>query len=902
MYMTELETKLTNIQNKLSALYTESEFRSEGKLYDIERRTTRFYRGVLNAVLMLKLILTDARNEHESFLDLVDRPGCTAVVVTPCVTAKKYKHTLDQFMRHELKDAFKRLIFLSTETENDGLMDQYVGDGRKTTVEFWDRRKLLRQAELISDESRRWLSVHVDDWLQHDEPFFRLSGLPSACDSFIPGSRDKELEELTALLELGNPVFVTGMGGIGKTQTVIQLALRAAPRRGSYLIRYEPPKNSEKDLLRNTILNAKFWGYRFDGQDNAAQDKEYRERMEILRTQYDGAMLVLDNLDCPQKSLSEICSSPTFEELRSMNLQLIITTRSPADNFRKDDFHSVPITQLRREDLLALMKAGIGEEAYSDEELYKLIDFVDGHTLTVYLMARTLSEGWWMDIYPQALLTAMEKCSLSQTEFPEIATDQNQSYEYRQLYSHLQALFDMSGLTEIDRAVMRFATLIPADGMSEHVFQRCLSAEQISSLKELINRGMIQREYRIDRQTAPQMLTLHPVIRTVCFEELKPTGENCNRFLQRMRRYFDPNKSIPKEDIEQIAKCFSYVSDLEDHDGRWAGLAALYWDKHGDGKETLKYNQRALDRSRSQQDIATAYNQLANTYYKLRNTDEAMKYQRKALEYREMISADELQMAHTYNDLGNIYGSQRGYKEALMYHQKALRIAQRYALRNKETVDLAKYYTNVGLSSYKLMDYGQALNNLLRALEIFKSLLPDNHPDIAQAYSSVSMVYDRTGKHEQALEYQWEALRIFEQALPDDHPELARAYNNIGNTLRNLKDYKKALAYQERALEIRKKILAPDSQILAVSYNNIGATYSALRDHNKALENLEKEAQIRERILPKNYLRLVDCYKNMAISYGALNNAEMDQKCREQAVRIMERYSEGDWNQVHETE
>lgn len=898
MYMTELETKLTSIQKKLSALYTESEFRSEGKLYDIERRTTRFYRGVLNAILMLNLILTDARDDHYSFLDLVDRSGRTAVVVTPCVTTKKYKHTLDQFMMHELKGVFNRLIFLATETENDGLTDQYVGDDGKTTVEVWDRRRLLRQTELISDQSRRWLSIYADDWFQNDEPVFRLAGLPGACDHFVPGSRDEELEELTALLERGKPVFVTGMGGIGKTQTVIQLALRAAPRRGSYLIRYEPPKDSEEDLLRNTILKAKFWGYLFEGQDNAAQDKEYRERMDILREQYEGAMLVLDNLDYPQKSLSEICSSPTFEELQHMNLQLVITTRSPADDFRH-----VSIGRLKRkEDLLTLMKSEIGEEEYSDEELYTLIDFVDGHTLTVYLMAKTLSEGWWMDITPETLLTAMKEQSLGQTEFPEVATDQNQSYEYRQLYSHLHALFDMSGLTEIDRAVMRFATLIPGDGMNERVFQRCLSAEQISSLNELINRGMIQRESWIDKQTAPQRLTLHPVIRTVCFEELKPTGESCNRFLQRMRRYFDPNRSIPKEDVEQIAKCFSYVSDLEDPDGRWAGLAALYWDKHGDGKETLKYNQRALNRSQSQQDIATAYNQLANTYYKLRNADEAMKYQRKALEYREMISADELQMAHTYNDLGNIYGSQRRYKEALMYHRRALRIAQRYALRNKETVDLAKYYTNVGLSSYKLMDYDQALNNLLRALEIFKSLLSDNHPDIAQAYSSVSMVYDRMGMHEQALQYQWEALRIFEQALPDDHPELARAYNNIGNTLRNLKDYKKALAYQERALEIRKKILAPDSQILAVSYNNIGATYSALRDHNKALENLEKEAQIRERILPKNYLRLVDCYKNMAISYSALNNAEMDQKCREQAVRIMERYSEGDWDQVHETE
>ena len=462
--MTELEAKIISIQKRLSGFYSEASFRGEDRLFDIEHKTDRFYCGLLNAILELMLILVDARDNRYSCLSLVDQRNRTAVVVTPCATPKKRRHTLEQFVGGKLHQEFDRLIFLSTEAEQTEGASCTIGDRDITIVEFWNRRKLMEQMASSSQQSLTWLNNYVNDWVLDDKPDYRLAGLPGACDVFLAGSRDEELAKLQECLKAKNPIFVTGIGGIGKTQTVIQLALRAAPRRGAYLIRYVAPPESEEDLLRETILKAKFFGYKFTGTDNAAKDYEYRERMEILQTQYAGAMLVLDNLDCPQKRLDEICEGETFQRLVSMDLKLVVTTRSPAT-----DRCNVPIGALKREDLLRMMKLIIQSDEYPDDELMELIDYVDGHTLTVYLMAKSLREGWWMGVSSKTLLSAIQNRSLSKEILPEISTDQNQSYDYAKIYDHLHVLVGTSGLTDTDCMVMRYAMMIPKDGMQEQV-------------------------------------------------------------------------------------------------------------------------------------------------------------------------------------------------------------------------------------------------------------------------------------------------------------------------------------------------------------------------------------------------------------------------------------------------
>lgn len=906
MEMSELKSKLDRMKRVMSQYYTDPEFHGEKMLFDVESKTTCFYRGLLNVILGLELLRVDLRDERYSVLDLIDLAGETAVVITPSATPNKRKHTLRRLEEHMLRkleeedteQPIKRLIFLSTHEERQ-IMKQYYDDTVQASVELWGIDFLTERAEAVSEDKQRVLMGYLDDWIENDCPLYALKSLPPPCDHFIPRSRDKELGKLIRLLKQRQPVFVTGDGGIGKTQTVIQLALRAAPRRGAYMIRFAEPEKDEGDLLRNTIMNANFLGYRFEGEDDAEKNREYEDRMEMLEKQYAGAMLVLDNLDFKRKGLDEICCGSTFDRLKNMGLQLVITSRSKAHN----EF-GVPIEALKREDCLKLMLRVIGDEEceeYSHEELYELIDYVEGHTLTVFLIGKMLAGGWFSGETPKSILDTLKAGRIEDMDsFPEVVTDKDQTYESATIYSHLRSLFGISGLSGNESSVMRFMALLPEGGFNERLFLCGLNQSQCWSLKMLTEQGLIQK--------TPPLLKLHPMIRMICKNELKPTGGNCRKFLQMIRASNDPATIIAKEEVEQLAKLFSDVSDQEDPDGRWARVAALYWTTNGNNEKALKYNQRALDRSGSimdQQDIVTALNQMGNAYYNSGNADKAMEYQQKALAYQEKIPADELRMAYTYNDLGNIYGSQRAYEEALNYHLRALEIAKnalrkspKEAVRDKITLDLAKYYTNVGLSYYALGRTELALENLQEALDTFEEDLLDKHPDVARTYNGIGMVYDSLGDHEQALTYRRRALHIVEKALPADHPELARVYSNIGNTFFKLKIYDQALKYQFRGLDIREKTMPSDNPDLALSYANISATYRAQQDHVNALEFQKKALEIRKRILPKDHILLGRCYKNMSISCEALGMQKEALSYLEQAVEIMQSYPEGDEGQI----
>lgn len=903
--MDELKTKLENMRDRLARYYSDPEFRSAEKLYDIEGKTTRFYCGLLNVILGTRLIATDPLGDWYSYLDLIDWDGKTAAVVTPCARQEKLDKILaklNKLKEEEQEEQVEHLVFLSTEMDP---RIESVQPAEVLNVEIWSFDYLVQRAEAVPEEGRKYLWEYLDDWLQNNPPTYLLEALPAPCDHFVPGSRDPELAKLMEKLEKGKQVFVTGVGGIGKTQTVIQFALRAAPRRGAYLVRFKEPDDAAADPLRATILNANFLGYRFTGEDNEAKDLEYEARMKILRDQYAGAMLVLDNLDWEPHTLDEICCGTTYEELTAMDLQLVITSRSTAEKYP-----NVPIKGLNEKDCLTLLELTMGEEEYAEykeEKLLDLIHKVANHTLTIYLIGNLLSNGWWTGVTPETLMNKLdEQGLLALDELPMVVTDKDQTYAERTIYGHIRVLFNISGMTPADCAVMRTMALIPGGSISERLFVRGLSEnKENTALESLIDRGWIQREkYIANQDEESTRLKLLPMIRKLCIDELKPTGDSCRKFLQRLRANNDPDILMDREDIEQLAKVFSEASDREDPDGRWARVAARYWTEHGDDKKANKYLQRAVDRSGSITDpehVLVAYQQLANGEYNKRDPEKAMETMRIALEYQDRSSVDELRQAYTYTTLGNLYGSQGGYQEqALRCHELALDFAKKAlqnqsgkAIEDKINADLARAYTNVGLSLYALNDdtrLGEALENLKKARNILRKHLPKQHPNLAQIHNHIGMVYDKQGKHNRALLHRNAALAICEEKLPEDHPELARAYISMGNNLYNLQDYSEALSYQLRGLAIREQAMQEDQLGLAAAYVNISATYRAIGDHQSALEYQLKACTIREAHLPVDDVKIGYCYRDMAISYRKLGQKKREKECLEKAYEILDLY------------
>jgi len=285
------------------------------------------------------------------------------------------------------------------------------------------------------------------------------------------------------------------------------LAKVLAPPRGAYLVHFQ-------GSMKETILKMSFSGYQFDpgkykGMSlGELEEAEKNERMIILREHYRDTVLIIDNFDSDDKTLDDLRREPVFKEFLGLNLKRIFTTRYPV---KRQEWE---IKRLPDSTLLEIMRHYCTHaKKLSDNELVNLIEAVDGHTLTLTLIAKTMEESWGR-ITPKRILRALKWSSLSQADFPDVSSDQNRSYQQKQIYSHLKALFNLSGMKATEETVLSAASLLPQSGMNALVFEKSLEKKkEREALHMLVKRGWLT----ISEESKIQM---HPIVRSVCKTEL----------------------------------------------------------------------------------------------------------------------------------------------------------------------------------------------------------------------------------------------------------------------------------------------------------------------------------------------------------------------------------------------
>lgn len=345
--------------------------------------------------------------------------------------------------------------------------------------------------------------------LQTEPPRFLLSPNLSAPDYPVYHSRDRELATVIESINAGEDVFLHGVGGIGKTEVAIELAKRISPPKGAYLIRYQ-------NSMRETILSLDFSGYSpklntAEPAGRETEETEYQERMQILKEQYQDALIIIDNFDVPGKSLNDLRQEPAYREFIEISgINKIFTTRYPFE--RKEwEIRRLPDSALKE-----IMRHYCKDESITDFQLQELIDAVDGHTLMCILIAKTMEESW-RRLTPRRILKAIKRNSLDQSDFPEIVNDQNRKYQQARIYTHLKTLFNLTNASEKEKMVLSRLSMLPIDGIDALVFEKSLKKRERQSLHNLVKQGWVTR-------TNESKLVLHPVIREVCKTELDPVG------------------------------------------------------------------------------------------------------------------------------------------------------------------------------------------------------------------------------------------------------------------------------------------------------------------------------------------------------------------------------------------
>lgn len=682
-------------------------------------------------------------------------------------------------------------------------------------------------------------------------PAYTMSRRLSAPEHFVPGSRDRELALLAEAMSRGETVYIWGMGGIGKTELAMELARRIEPARGSYLIRFQ-------GSTRETILGLDFSGYvppersRMGGNAEAA---DLAARMEILRKHYSGALFVLDNFDCPGKTVEELRKEPEFQALQDMGIRLVVTTRS-----RISWQPQFELRELEPDSQLALVRHYYRDSTVSDALLRELIDEVGGHTLTLSLAARTLALGR-EGVTVRSMLEAIRENRLSRAQLPAVATDQNRTYAEGRIFQHLQAVFDLSGMTGAERSVMDLCAFLPQEGMALQGIHLALDEEGREARETLVRQGWL-------RQSDEFRLQIHPMIRELVREQIGRSHTGCDPLLQRLRENLEAasgemcimyggvpkwvSGSLSMSVQRQVAAMACEAADfLEDPTGQRAWFAAWSLAQVHRFTGAKQYARTALERGgdlKAPLDLARHWRSAARCYYII-DWPLCLQYVQ-----QECIQWDAI-LAAPGTDRRRFLPS---YAEALFRGCQVCCLDFHYAVSRSQGREEAA------------LEYGR------KALEAAGS---GEEPDlllISQIHYLLSVVYGRmvllgrdvldglfvgVGRHRKYRRMRAEltrlrmeqlelAFRANEQAGAVDDGWTALLYEARGNSRgrEGREDYRKALA-------LRQRMKASDPKTQAMLWDNIANLHEKLGERKKAVRIKMEKVRAGE---DRWYMRLLE--------------------------------------------
>lgn len=202
-------------------------------------------------------------------------------------------------------------------------------------------------------------------------------------------------------------------------------------------------------------------------------------------------------------------------------------------------------------------------------------------------------------------------------------------------------------------------------------------------------------------------------------------------------------------------------------------------------------------------------------------------------------------VATSLNNLANIHYDRGRYGEAQNLHERALAI--RKQAHGPDHPHVAMSLNNLANVHYDRGRYADAQALYERALAIRERLMPSDHPDVAMSLSNLASVHFDQGRYDEAQSLYERALKITERVLGADHPFVARVLNNLGNIDWHQERYAQAEALYERALAIAERALGPDHPDVAYSLDGLGNVYFNQGRYVEARAMYERALSIRER-------------------------------------------------------
>jgi tetratricopeptide (TPR) repeat protein/DNA-binding CsgD family transcriptional regulator len=712
---------------------------------------------------------------------------------------------------------------------------------------------------------------------------------------FFTGRGDL-LTSLRERLLAGRMVALTGLGGIGKTQAVVEYAYRY---QASYQAIFWTRAATRSTLIEDYVTIAELL------QLPEQQSKDQKVVVNAVKqwlTRHQDWLLILDNVE-------DLSLIPDFLPAGS-NGYILLTTRiqatgrvAPGVVIEKMDTDEASLLLLRRAKMLDPEASLTSVAPAVRIQARAIVQVMDGLPLALdqagaYIEETGCSLSEYLELYQQYQADLLARRSSTSPDYPyTVASTWSLAFERVEQANpaaadllRLCAFLDPDVIPEafITEGASHLSATLAAVVNHPFRFNEAIQALRSFSLmkrdpeaKTLNVHRLVQAVLRDGMSVETKRLWAERAVRVVNTAFPEVTFANWPRCQQCL-----PHTQCCVDLIEQHHFTFPEAARLLNQAGWYLHERGLY----GLAEPLLDRSLAIREQTRNPEhllDTATTLFNLSSLYRSQSKYKQAEPLLQRALTIREQILGPEHPgTVDILNDIGALYLQLGKYEQGELHLTRALTIFEQAS--EPEQLCFADTLNNLAVLYQHRGQYVQAEPLLKRALTIYEQVLGPEHPYPLTTLDNLAYLYYLQGKYTQAEPLYQQALRLRESTLGTEHPLFAFALNDLANLYRDRGQYEQAEPLYLRALTIYEQACGPQHPDTATTLDYLAQLYHLQSLYERAELLYQRALTIFEQALGHEHPKTATVLNHLARLYEDRGQYEQAAPLLQRALSICE--------------
>lgn len=858
-------------------------------------------------------------------IDIVDFSNKVALQITSENSAGKILETVQKIMEYKIyKEINTFYIYIldrkKTYQNLQNRIDKITGDQFKfDAVNIYDSASIYVYLNNLGDINKiEAIRQYLEEWFGRNDQSFSdypeyLTDIP---DGIVPSftGRTEIIREIIGLLESGTSVFLSSVGGLGKTEVARSIMKKYADmpitESGIHYLGWVRYDNND---LRTCIKSA----LRLKG----TADEAWNDFCNMAQQDREKMFVVIDNIESADRD-------EYLGKFSNLPCRLLVTGRCRTlSSFKVVELPPLSIEECRN------IFYYFYHFKQNNEILNDVISLTCRLTIMVEFLAKVaqLEEFSLQDLYRKLVELGFK---LSQED---VSGNHEKLRSDHTIIEQMCLLFSLCAINEKDQKILTWISIIPSIPFTRENAARWFNIQKNSTLKRLFDRGLLE----IEHSNTTQKYWMHSVIAAAIREQKKDILYDETRpFIERLSEELDFSSQWGQGYKKEYLIPFSWsVSDiLEDH---WHSesdvdfLTRLYYVTLESGNYAFcrKLIKQILKIDMSNEFIHPAYlirdykNQ-ADLYMKTENFSEALDSLNRAREQLEILkfNAEDNESSQRPRDevldenvescckseysllmhkFGLAYHLKGDFEEALSYYYKAYN--NDLQIENISDRELSTCLSSIATILRDMGLFEEAYQEIEKALhydqnqemdtetamnyDIYASICAElaadgmpgfhekadiafckvisfrekhmgkYHPDLGDGYHEYSLFLYYNNELDKAEEYTQKALDISSYNFTENSISYARNLNTMGIILDAKGESESAIDVYRQVLSIYGSIQNAPEDDRAGTYYNMAAAYQQLEKFGDSLDYYKKAENIWRKTLPENSVRFMEIHQ-----------------------------------------